>query len=32
MKIMGASILDVEPRELLENLEVDNQQPSFIEI
>ena len=32
IKIMGASILDVEPRELLENLEVDNQQPSFIEI
>lgn len=32
IKIMGASILDVEPRELLENLEADNQQPSFIEI
>lgn len=32
IKIMGASILDVEPRELLESLEADNQQPSFIEI
>jgi len=29
---MGASILDVEPRELLESLGADNQQPSFIEI
>ena len=32
IKIMGASILDVEPRELLESLEVGNQQPSFVEI
>lgn len=32
IRIMGASILDVEPRELLESLEADNQQPSFIEI
>ena len=32
MKIMAASIPDVEPRELLENLEADNQQPSFVEI
>lgn len=32
MKIMGASIIDVEPRELLESLEAGNQQPSFIEI
>lgn len=28
IKEMGASIMDVEPCELLENLEVDNQQPS----
>jgi hypothetical protein len=32
MKIMGASFKDVEPCELLENLEADNQQPSFVEI
>lgn len=32
IKIMGASILDVEPRELLESLEADNQQPSFAEM
>lgn len=32
IKIMAASIKDVEPCELLENLEADNQQPSFIEI
>jgi len=32
IKIMGASILDVEPRELLEKLEAANQQPSNIEI
>lgn len=32
IEIMAASILDVEPRELLENLEADNQQPSFLEI
>ena len=31
-KIMGASFKDVEPCELLENLEADNQQPSFVEI
>lgn len=32
MNIMGAPLDGVEPRELLENLEVDNQQPSIIEI
>lgn len=32
MKIMGASFKDVEPCELLEHLEADNQQPSFVEI
>lgn len=32
MKIMGASFKDVEPCELLENLEAGNQQPSFVEI
>jgi rubredoxin len=32
MKIMGASFKDVELCELLEHLEADNQQPSFVEI
>lgn len=32
MRIMGASFKDVEPCELLEHLEADNQQPSFVEI
>lgn len=32
MEIMATSILDVKPCELLESLEADNQQPSFIEM
>jgi hypothetical protein len=32
IKIMATSILDVKPCELLETLEADNQQPSFVEI
>jgi hypothetical protein len=32
IEIMATSIEDVKPCELLETLEADNQQPSFVEI